>query len=304
MASHSEAAWLLWQQVKKTSPLVQCLTNDVAQDITANVLLAAGASPAMVASSDECEAFAQHCASALLVNLGTLSSAAVASQRLAIQAALANGKPVVLDPVACGATPYRTNACVAALELRPTVVRGNAGEVLSLAKAAGAWEEEIRGAGGGTDDDKPLVRGVDSAVGTGDRRVLQAARAIAEIYGCVVGVSGAVDLVVAPSAGDGSSSGLVLAVRNGVEMLTRVTAAGCSLTALIAAFVAAAGADDAKEVALATAAALAAFGVAAELSLERAQHKGPGSLRVGLLDALYLMTEDEFKKRAKIERMG
>jgi hydroxyethylthiazole kinase len=297
----ADAAWLLWQQVRKTSPLVQCLTNDVAMDITANVLLAAGASPAMVSSSDECEAFAQHCASALLVNLGTLSSANVAAQRLAIAAALANGKPVVLDPVACGATPYRTNACVAALELRPTVVRGNAGEVLSLAKAAGAWEEEI--VGGGGDSDKPLVRGVDSAVGTGDRRVLQAARAIAEIYGCVVGASGAVDLVVAPSSA-GSSSGLVLAVRNGVEMLTRVTAAGCSLTALIAAFVAAAGAGDANEVALATAAALSVFGVAAEVALERAEQKGPGSLRVGLLDALYLMTEEEFKKRAKVEKMG
>lgn len=294
----ADAAWLLYTKVKKASPLVQCITNDVAMDITANVLLAAGASPAMVGSADECEAFATHAASALLINLGTLQSANVASQRLAMQAALASGKPVVLDPVACGATPYRTNACVAALELHPTVVRGNAGEILSLAKAAGAWEEEATTGGGGTDD-QPLTRGVDSAVGTGDRRVLQAARGLAETYGCVVGVSGAADLIVRPGA-----SG-VLGVKNGVEMLTRVTAAGCSLTALIAAFVAAAdGASNADDAAVATAAAFSVFGVAAELALERAQFKGPGSLRLGLLDALYLVTEEEFKSRAKIEKMG
>lgn len=48
----------------------------------------------------------------------------------------------------------------------------------------------------------------------------------------------------------------VLSVANGVEMLTKITAAGCSVTALIAGFVAAAPADPL----LATAAGLAVFG--------------------------------------------
>lgn len=284
-------AWETWRAVKARRPLVQCLTNDVAMDITANVLLAAGASPAMVASSDECEAFAADCADAVLVNLGTLSSAAVAAQRLAIQAAKAARKPVVLDPVACGATPYRTNACVAALKLRPTVVRGNAGEVVALANAAGAWREEEQDTSGGG-----LVRGVDSALGTQDPRVLSAAFAMTQKFGCVVAVSGETDLVL------GGVLKYALAVRNGVEMLTRVTAAGCSLTALIAAFVAVdEGKIDRSAEIAATAAAFAVFGVAAEIALDRAEHKGPGSLRAGLLDALYLMTEEEFKARAKIE---
>lgn len=278
-------------------------------DITANVLLAAGASPAMVASSDECEAFAAHCASALLVNLGTLTSSAVASQRLAVQAAHRAQKPVVLDPVACGSTPYRTAACVEALRLRPAVVRGNAGEVVALAAAAGVLQQKgeqgEQGEGGGTEGGEPLVRGVDSAVGAQDPRVEAAARALARAFGCVVAVSGAVDLVVWPGAAAATAA---LRVSNGVEMLTRVTAAGCSLTALIAAFVAVAAAEAQEEagggggqrLAAATAAALAAFGVAAELALERAAFKGPGSLRAGLLDALYLMTKDEFLQRAKI----
>lgn len=40
--------WGLWQHVREARPLTQCITNYVSMDIMANVLLAAGASPAMV----------------------------------------------------------------------------------------------------------------------------------------------------------------------------------------------------------------------------------------------------------------
>lgn len=287
-ASLASAAWDCWQQMKKDKPLVQCLTNDVAHDLTANVLLAAGASPCHVASSDEGPPLCAHNADVVLINLGTLTSSALAAQKLVMQAAQLFEKPFVLDPVACGATPYRTAACVAALELKPTVVRGNAGEILSLALASGAWSDDSGGAA-------PVVRGVDSAVAAADARVLKAARAIAAKFDCVVGVSGEVDLVVAPGR-------LTYLVRNGVELLTRVTAAGCSMTALVAAFH---GGKQPmiRDLAFATAAAMCVFNVAAELALERAERKGPGSLRVGLLDELYLMSEEDFKARADIEEI-
>ncbi len=47
------------------------------------------------------------------------------------------GKPWVLDPVGCGATSYRTAACLALLKCHPAVVRGNASEIMALAGAAG-----------------------------------------------------------------------------------------------------------------------------------------------------------------------
>jgi hydroxyethylthiazole kinase len=57
-------------------------------------------------------------------------------------------KPWVLDPVGCGATTYRTAACVNMLKLQPTVVRGNASEILALAGAAGtAWSAAVSAAG-------------------------------------------------------------------------------------------------------------------------------------------------------------
>jgi hypothetical protein len=47
-------------------------------------------------------------ASALLINVGTLTPDWVESMKLAAKAARRLGKPWVLDPVGCGATPYRS----------------------------------------------------------------------------------------------------------------------------------------------------------------------------------------------------
>lgn len=243
----------LWQRVQQRGPLVQCITNYVSMDIMANMLLAAGMSPAMAHSLDEVEEFVR-IASALLINMGTLSSDWVASKKLAAKEAVAVGKPWVLDPVGCGATSYRTAACVAMLRQRPAVVRGNASEILALAGAAAD------------------IKGVDSTAAS--HEALDAAKQLATANNCVVAVSGAVDLVT-----DGST---VLEVHNGVAMLTKITAAGCSVTALIAGFLAVA---QPHETLLATAAAMAVFGFAAELGAAGAA--GPGSLRVGLLDSLH-----------------
>lgn len=57
-----------------------------------------------------------------------------------------------------------------------------------------------------------------------------AAMELARSAGCVVAVSGAVDYVT-----DGTR---ILACKNGVPLLTKITATGCSVTALIGAFLA------------------------------------------------------------------
>jgi hydroxyethylthiazole kinase len=98
-----------------------------------------------------------------------------------------------------------------------------------------------------------------------------------------------------PQVTDGTR---VLGVSNGVELLTIITAAGCSVTALIAAFLAVAPKGAEME---ATAAALSVFGLAGEIGLANAPRPGPGSLRVGLLDALHLMTEAEVLAGAKVQ---
>jgi len=121
-------------------PLVHNITNYVAMSVSANVLLALGASPAMVHALEEVEDFVA-ISDALAVNIGTLSPPWVEAMQKAVARANMLGKPWVLDPVGSGATPYRTRAAVelAALKPRsfaPTPVKSSASlEKLAAAKA-------------------------------------------------------------------------------------------------------------------------------------------------------------------------
>ena len=120
------------QALPGAAPLVHCLTNTVVQALTANALLAVGAAPAMVDDPAEAEDFAA-VASAVLVNVGTVSDRTARAMRLAARSAATVGTPWVLDPVAVGALPYRTALAAELLDSRPAVVRGNASEVMALA---------------------------------------------------------------------------------------------------------------------------------------------------------------------------
>lgn len=278
--------------VRRVRPLVQCITNAVAMDITANLLLACGASPAMVSSDKEVTDFMAH-AAALLINTGTLDAAWVAGMEAAARAAGEGGRPWVLDPVACGATPHRRAVCVALARLAPTVVKGNASEVVALASALGC----ASGDGGG--------RGVDSTLASA--AAVGAAKALADELGCVVVVTGETDYVISPAGG------AVLAVRGGSPLLPVVTATGCSLGALIAAHLAAAGGDGAAALlappdgggpcpaAHAAAAACAIFAVASEAAERGAA--GPASFRTAFLDGLWSVTPDEVASGARVERV-
>ncbi len=264
MTSADLAAFLprALEQVRSRSPLVQCLTNAVVTGFTANVLLALDAAPAMVDIPGEAGPFAA-IASGVLVNLGTPHAEQRAAMAEAAESAAAAGTPWVLDPVAVGALPVRTELARRLLESRPAVIRGNASEIIALA-----------GAGGGG-------RGVDSADGVD--AAAEPARALARTTGAVVAVSGPVDLVT-----DGTRE---VRIANGDTLLTRVTGGGCALGAVMAAF----AAVDEDRLAT-TVAAATAYAVAAELAAPRAT--GPGSFAVALLDALAALTERDLAGRA------
>lgn len=259
-------AWAHLSAVRRRSPLVQCITNFVSMDLMANALLAAGASPAMVHSLPEIPEFTPR-AAALLINVGTLSPDWVPSMTAAAGAAVRAGKPWVLDPVAAGATGHRLKACLEMVGMGPTVVRGNGSEILALAMASAEQ-----------------TKGVDSSLESSD--AIEAAKCLAKSCGCIVAVSGAVDYVT-----DGHR---IVGIQNGVPMMQKITATGCSVTALIAAFVAV----DTSHAFEATTSALAVFGLAGELGMEVA--KGPASLRMHLIDSLYGLDEDTVVSRVNI----
>lgn len=258
--------WTLVATVRERAPLVHNITNFVVMNNTANVLLALGASPAMVHSLDEVEDFVAM-SQALVVNIGTLDSQQIAACKLAAMRAGTAGIPWILDPVGAGATPYRLAAARALTRLGPSVIRGNGSEILTLAQHAGQG------------------RGVDSTQGS--ETALGAARLLAIDTGSVVAVTGVVDYVT-----DGAR---VVAIENGHPLMTRVTGLGCSATAVIGALLAVT-----PDAFTATTAALAVFGVAGELAA--AQARGPGSLQVALLDVLYELTHSDFAQRLKLEK--
>lgn len=261
---HAAAAAASLTRVREAAPLVHGITNYVAMDISANALLAVGASPAMVHAEEEVEDFVA-LAGALVVNIGTLSPPWVRAMTLAARRARAGVTPWVLDPVGAGATPYRTEVARELAGLRPTVVRGNASEILALAGAGGR------------------VRGVDSTDASDDAR--DVARRLAGELECTVAVTGATDYVT-----DGDR---LLAVDNGHPMMTRITALGCSASALVGAFCAV----EADPLA-ATAHALAVLGLAGEIAAR--ESPGPGTLRVRILDALYTMDAAALQAGARI----
>lgn len=221
--------------LRETSPLVQCITNAVVTNFTANALLAVGAAPAMCDLPGEAELFAG-IANGVLVNLGTPT----AEQRDAAREAVRATTRWVLDPVAVGVLPVRTALAAELLDHRPAIIRGNASEILALAG---------EGAGG---------RGVDAT--EGPDAAAGAARSLAQRTGGVVAVSGAVDLVT-----DGER---VVRVHGGDALLTRVTGGGCSLGAVMAALL---GVCEPLDAAVA---ASALWAVASERAASRATGPG------------------------------
>ena len=254
------------RRIRQHKPLVHQITNYVVMNETANATLALGALPVMAHAPEEVEEMVG-LASALVLNIGTLSSHWVDAMLRAGRAATTRGIPIVLDPVGAGATAFRTETAKRILdEVDVTVLRGNAGEVATLVGVAAE------------------VRGVESIGAAEDAAEL--ARRAGEMLGLVASVTGPVDHV--------SDGRTVLSVSNGDAMLATVTGTGCMSSALTGCFLAAKP-DSPLE---AAAEALAAFGVAGEDAAREA--KGPGSFHVGLYDALATLDPETLDGKARI----
>jgi hydroxyethylthiazole kinase len=253
-------------EVRERKPLVHQITNYVVMNETANATLALGALPVMAHAHEEVEEMVG-LASALVLNIGTLSEHWIEAMLLAGRAASERGIPVVLDPVGAGATSYRTATARRILdEVRVTVLRGNAGEVATLAGA------------------EAVVRGVESiAAGLGPEEL---AREAGRRLGLVASVTGPVDHV--------SDGERLLAVANGHPLLASVTGTGCISSALTGCFLAVKR-DEPLEAATE---ALAALGVGAEHAADGAA--GPGTFHARLYDALAALDPETLDGRARI----
>ncbi|MBK9989322.1 MAG: hydroxyethylthiazole kinase [Verrucomicrobia bacterium] len=250
--------------IRSRHPLVHCLTNQVVKNFTANVLLSLGAAPAMVEHPDEAAQFAAM-ADALLVNIGTLDEPQMAAMLRAIPSANQARKPWVLDPVAVGPLTIRTQFARELVALRPTLIRGNASEIIALIG------QNARG------------RGVDS--GDDAETAIAAAQTLATMTGGAVLVTGPIDY-----ATNGTET---VACANGHPLMTRVTGVGCAQGAVAAACCAVTDNPLAAAVAAAT-----LMGVAGDLAARVSLR--PGSFSEALLDSLDQLDADILRRETKL----
>jgi hydroxyethylthiazole kinase len=227
---------------------------------TANALLAIGASPVMAHAGQEMEEMVG-IASALVINIGTLSELWVLSMFRAAEAARKKGIPIVLDPVGAGATSYRTETARELIRaVPPAIIRGNASEIMALLDAGSK------------------TRGVDSSAFS--ENAVEIGRELHRQSGSVVCISGATDYTIGRAG--------VIKTHGGHPMMTRVTGLGCTASALCGAFAAVS-----IDPFLAAAEAMAVMGIAGEIAASRSQ--GPGSFQVNFLDALYLLSAEQIR---------
>jgi len=252
------------ETVKQTNPMAGSVTNTVTINFVANAQLAVGGSAAMVYLPDEAQ-FLARAGGAAYVNLGTLTPVYEKTLPGMAKALQHSGKPWVLDPVAIGIGDLRTRILLAFKPHKPSIIRGNASEIIAL---AGLW-----GLDGGTE--RSNVRGVDSRDPVSAAR--DAAVALAGWTGGAVAVSGKPDLI--------TNGSVTVFSHGGSHFMEKITGAGCSLGGVMAVYAAVAPGF------IAALTGTAVYNLAGCRAAEKAD--GPASFQVHFIDELYKAKPDE-----------
>ena len=265
------------ENVRAKTPLVHNITNYVTVNDVANVLLAAGGSPIMSDDADDVEDITSICGG-LNINIGTLNKNTIPSMFLAGKKANELGHIVLLDPVGAGASRLRTDTANRLMrEVRFDAVRGNISEIKTLCTGSGTTK--------GVDADA-----VDAVTEANLDDGVALVKAFARQAGCIIAVTGAIDLV--------SDGERCWCIRNGRAEMSRITGTGCQLSALMTAFLVANPGHKLE----AAAAAVCTMGLAGEIAWANMQPgDGNSTYRNRIIDAIFNMTGDALEKGAKYE---
>ena len=258
----------LLEKVRNQKPVVHHLTNWVTIYDCANIVKVFGASPVMAHAKEEVADMAK-IASALVLNIGTLTVDLISAMKLAAKSANEKGIPVVLDVCGSGATKLRDEKCFELLdEVKINIIKGNSSEV---ARIAG---ENVQ------------TKGVDATAV--EKNLIEIAEVLAGKRNCTVVITGKEDIV-----SDGKKT---LLVKNGNQMMSNIVGTGCMATSVIGTFAAVE-----NDLAVAAAAGLCCFEIAAELAVKLSN--GPGTFKEALYDAVFHLDKKTIEKMQKIESL-
>ena len=258
--------------VRARRPLIHCVSNQVSANDCANLALAVGASPMMALAPEEMADITAQ-SDATVLNTGTPEESRFSTCLLCGQEAEALQRPVVLDPVGVGASPWRLRRVGELLDaFTPAILRVNFGEALALLSLTGREQ------------------GVDSPAAGNPAERLDTAKTLARRRHAVALLSGAEDLVT-----DGDRA---VVLSGGSDWMAKVTGTGCMLSVLCGVFAAV------EPDAFSAAALAAAFWkVCSRRAETAAQGRGPGTFRTALLDAAGTLTAAEFAAEAKLAEL-
>ena len=254
------------EKTRATNPMAPSITNTVTQDFVADAQLAVGGSAVMIYLPDEGVTMAQ-VAPALYLNLGTLMPFYAETIPQTLRALKKFEKPFVLDPVGVGFGELRTELFMQMKNFPPTIIRGNASEIITLAKMWGLINLEIG-----------KVRGVDSTESVSAAK--NAAANLAKFIGGAVAVSGVEDLI--------TDSEIFIYSSGGSALMSKITGSGCALGGVTAVYAAVA------EPLIAAVTGTAIFNCAA-VQAEKLTD-APASFKVKFLDELYKISAAEVAK--------
>ncbi|BBL64177.1 MULTISPECIES: hydroxyethylthiazole kinase [Methanosarcina] len=252
--------------IRETKPLVHHITNWVTIYDCANITRAFGALPVMAHASEECADMTK-ISSALVLNIGTLTSEIIDSMILSAAAANEKKIPVVLDAVGVGATKFRDEMAAKILgSVRIDIIKGNYSEI---AKLAGENAE---------------TKGVEATSISADPE--KVAKEFAKSRSSVVVMTGKEDII--------SDGNRTFIVKNGHGLMGSIVGTGCMAASIIGSFASANPdyCDAAKD-------ALVYFGVAGELAAEKSI--GPGSFKVNLYDEVFNLSDEKVRGMMKVE---
>lgn len=251
------------ERLRSENPLIVCYTNDVVKNFTANGLLSIGASPAMSEAPEEAVEFYKM-ASALVINIGTLTRNNEEDIMKIGRIANEQGTPIVFDPVAVGASTYRKQFCKQFLEeVDVSVIKGNASEILTLI------------------DSDTTMKGTDSDISLDAVKI--ARKAYQKLNTAIV-LTGKDDVVV--------QNNQIVKLSNGSAMLAKITGAGCLLGGIIASFLF----RDTQPEMNQLIEAVSIYNIAAEKAENESHVHGPGTFLPELLDQMYQIDYSTYEK--------
>lgn len=292
--------------VHEMKPLIHSITNYVSMNDCANILLASGGAAIMAEDIHEVEDITAIC-NGLNINIGMLNESKLEAMILAGKMANRLKHPVVLDPVGAGASAFRICGAVRIInEVKISAIRGNISEIKALSRAMDSTTDSDSISDSIADDKQAghASKGVEASdidriTKDNIQDAAAFARAFAKKTGAVICMTGVIDIVT-----DGN---VVYCIRNGHTMMSKVTGAGCQLSALTAAYISAAymkgkASESTARITEAAAAAVCVMGISGETAYSRMSYlDGNASYRNYMIDAVYNMTDEKLQDMCRVE---